>query len=227
MFHYARLVITQLALLAIIVMILGSTAGSPRVLVQALTLTAAVSVSLTFFQSIMSIVGSGLCAFTPNTYRARVLILGALLCDGLALVLGVIMVTLKFPPVFLGLFGLISWFLFLFFMRALALEIDHPGSENDAGGLVTMGLLILVAAPLAGVLIIGVLGLAGAFIGIGPESILFLAGLAAFVWLFFSIRYTFAVIELVGSMRALLLPQPQEIDPPVDRPRNRRPSEQD
>ncbi len=157
-------------------------------------------------RGVLGVIGSVQCAAVPPKSGARGFILASLVLDCLALPIPLVTQVADFGPLvgFLlavteGLLGLVSWVLFMLFLRKVAYHLDADEAGDEAMHLIVKGLLLLVGIPL------GVI--AGAFIALLTCMRGFGAFLVAIVLLgIVFINFLFEVLALIGRVRAAIRP---------------------
>src|SRR5262249_49022732 len=99
-----------------------------------------------------------------------------------------------------GLIGLVSWVLFMLFLRKVAYYLDADESGDQAMHLIIKGLLLLVGIPL-GVIVGAFIALLSCMLGFG--AFLMRTVLLGIVF----INFRFEVLALIGSVRAAIRPE--------------------
>jgi hypothetical protein len=140
-----------------------------------------------------------LCAFVPRESGARGLILASLVLDVIAIPTGIYLALFNLPRPELLVLGLslIAWMLFVLFLRRLAAYLDQKGSAHEAAGILVGGLLLMVAGPLLGALLILL-----AVVSPVWAPLCFLAGLPlAIGWFVLLVRLFFQLLSLLQVLR--------------------------
>ena len=158
-------------------------------------------------RSVMGIMGSIQCAAVPEKSGARGFIITALLLDFLTLPLPVVTKVFDLGVLLNVLFslmenvlGLVSWIMFMLFLRKLAYYLDADQCGDDALQLILKGLFFLIGIPVALV--------AGLFIAIITCMRGFGAFLVAVVILgILLINFLFEVLALIGRVRLAIRPE--------------------
>jgi hypothetical protein len=165
---------------------------------------------------LLGMAGSVFCAFVPTKSRARLLIVASVILDFLSLLVMLASLIVPFalhPTEQLGPFPLVtvvtvvlavirglmwfaSWVLFMLFLKKLAAYLDQEAAEDEAWRLLLKGLLLAVALPVSGLLMIIPLACCG-----------FAAYFGGFIcWFVIAVNYLFEILALIGDLRKATLP---------------------
>ena len=97
-----------------------------------------------WLQAVISICASIMCLWTPRESQVRRAIWTSLLADVVAVVLGLIILSLN--PMISLLYGTIvcvfTWVLFMLFLQKLAYYLDRPSCGDEIPGAIVLGLLL-------------------------------------------------------------------------------------
>jgi hypothetical protein len=209
-FHYARLVLTLLAILVLMgLMCYGVTvkpgAGDPGLIVGGLA-----TLGLVLLAAVLGILGSVLCLWVGRASGAWGFVFTSLLLDGLTLPLAAYLQIVSLPPLIGWVVQFVSWILFMLFLGRLARYLDRPGEANELMALITWGVALLVGVPLLLVLLAQIVFLSAAFGS--PSALVFLMISTAVlaVQFIFLVKLFFRILGNIQTLRATIasrLPQ--------------------
>jgi hypothetical protein len=220
-FHYARLVLLLVSVVTLIGCLVFSAMAAKEQKVVSTTgvlaiVTIIVTAALSLVQPILGMVGSMLCLWVPAKSEAKGFILASLVVDALTLPVGLgltilamalqvggeqsplkLLAALATAPM-----GMISWILFIFFLRKLAYYLRQQDHGDDALRLVIQALAIVVLGPVA-------LGLAFVLFlfvwWLGVPSVL----VTIFAGAGMMLKTLFSTLEIIGALQQSIRPTKQ------------------
>jgi hypothetical protein len=203
-FRYAQLLLYLIALLLFAVTLFvsnftASSAPATRFLVLAL---AYLIIGVSLVTPVLGLVGSILCLWVPAASGARPYIIVSCLLDVLSVPLGIALFLLRWPSVLTAPLWVPSWILFLFFLRNLSEYLRERACAAEALQAVWHWLGLSVGMPV----LIALLGAGAYFLGFVGFCLFMVVGSALMlVWLAWAIKYVVRVLDLIGSLRQVIL----------------------
>jgi hypothetical protein len=209
-FHYARLVVQ---LLVIVVSIFGqiavsmTLAAAPATALGLAIVVGFALITLNLAMGLLGLIGSALCMWVPpRGGRVLIVISGAL--DAPQLPLAVL--SFFVPMAGLGFHGLMllcvlmelaAWILFMLFLRRLCLLLGEEMMAREATRLLIKGIVLMVA-PIPFAILLYLVAGAVPFL----MCVLALAVFAGVIyWIVLIIKFIFEELELIGSMRQVIV----------------------
>jgi hypothetical protein len=200
-FHYARLVLTLLVVLALMASIAyaGLTKAQPGdlgLLVAALAL-----IGLVLLAAVLGLLGSIFCLWVGRASRAWGFIFASLVLDLLTVPLGVYLQIASLPPWISCGVIFVSWILFMLFLQRLALYLDRPGEANELMTLIVRGIALVVAVPLLLIL----LGMVAMIVFPSPGVLIVLLMVVIVVVQFiYLVKLFFSILGTIQTLRATI-----------------------
>ena len=218
-FHYARLVLTLLAGLMVMGLIGYGVAFKANADDAGLIIGRAVTVGTVLLAAVLGILGSFLCLWVGRPSRAWGFIFASLILDVLTPPLVLALQLLELPPLFGWGVQLVSWLLFMLFLRRLAVYVDRPGEANEVMAFITWGIALFVGVPLL-LILLGQMAFLSAFFS-SKAAALFLLVISTLILLaqvVLLIRLIFSILANLQILRAAIasrLPgeEPQTAEP--------------
>jgi hypothetical protein len=195
-FHYAGLVIVLVGLVVSILMPLLMFTGIGLLLSVALNYLFLIAYGLVIPG--LWITGSVLCLYVPPKSGGYPLILASVILNGVALVLLLILWVVLGPLALLGVFAsFAAWICFMLFLRAFASYLREHGCADEAMQLLILGIGLIVAMVLFGVLLFLM-----AVSMQAPFWILVILSLGGGITLLvFEVKFLIRNLQLIGSLR--------------------------
>jgi hypothetical protein len=203
-FHYARLVLTLLAVLVMLGLLCYGVTVRPRPDDLGLVIVGLAAVGIAQLAAGLGLVGSVLCLWVGRGSRAWWFIFASLLLDGLTLPLVIYLQIAALPPLIAWVVEFVSWLLFMLFLRQLALDVDRPDEADEVMALIIRGVALLVGVPLLLVLLALFAFLYGTFSKATARWILAVSVLILVVWFILVIKLFFSVLGNIQTLRATI-----------------------
>jgi hypothetical protein len=207
--HSARLIFYLLCILALIVVIIPTVGQvvKPEVLDQTVW---AVLVGCLFAGPALGIAGSCLAYLAmPRGPETRTLLIASLITDFVTIGAGAVLFVLEQPLALAGPMPILSWFVFILFLRGLAIHLDQPDYIHEAVVLLVKGASLLVLGGLLFSLWWAVHWFA-VLRALDPEvahGIEIGFCLVTITWLVFLIRLLLSNLELLRILRRIIRPE--------------------
>lgn len=218
-YHYARLVLTLLAGLMVMGLISYGVAFKVQADDAGLIIGRAVTVGTVLLAAVLGILGSFLCLWVGRPSRAWGFIFASLVLDVLTPPLVLALQFLAIPPLLGWPLQLISWLLFMLFLRRLAVYVDRPGEANEVMAFITWGIALFVGVPLL-LILLGQMAFLSAFFSSKAAAafLLIISMLILLAQVVLLIRLIFSILANLQILRAAIadrLPgeEPQTVEP--------------
>jgi hypothetical protein len=204
-FHYARLVLTLLALLVLMGLVCYGATTKARADDEGLWIGGLAALGIVVLAALFGLVGSLLCLWVSGDSPAWWLIFLSLLLDVLTLPLAVYLQMAGRPPLLGWVVAFVSWLLFMLFLCRLARGIDRPGEANELMALITRGVALLVGVPLLLVLLTQV-AILYALVSIATAQLVLMISLVILVvQIIFVIKLLFSILGNIQTLRAAII----------------------
>ncbi len=203
-FHYARLVLTLLAVLGIMGLLAYGMIFKPKADEPGLLIGGLVALGIVLLAAVLGLAGSVLCLWVGRPSRAWGLIFTSLVLDVLTVPLVVYQQIAAFPPFFAWGVEFVSWILFMLFLRRLAAYVDRPGEANEVMALITRGVALLVGVPLLLILLAQVAFLSALQSDALAGVILGISGLIIFVQIILLILLFISILGNIQTLRGAI-----------------------
>jgi hypothetical protein len=227
-FHYARLVLTLLAVLVVMGLACYALTARARPDDRGLFVGGLVALAILMLAAGLGVAGSVLCLWVGRESRAWGFIFASLLLDVLTPPLAVYLHLAALPPLFGWVVQFVAWLLFMLFLRRLARYVDRPGEANEVMALITRGVLLLVGAPLLLVLL-GQFAVIYSFAGspAAARMLLVISLVIVVVQFIFLVKLLFSILGNIQTLRAAIASQLVRREPENEEPSPGLPSPND